>query len=145
MKVQILFPHKVKNGAIRELVEQYVAYARRYAAVETAVTALSGGDGRLTASIGERLRNSVGVVLSERGESVTSLWFAQRIRECRMQSQDLTFVIGGASGYPDELNELCRHRIALTPLTLPHEMALLILTEQIWRAVSMEAGHPYHK
>jgi len=145
VRIQILFPHKVKNGAVRDLVEQYVGYARRYASVETVVAPLSGADGRLTASLGERLRNSTGVVLSERGESVTSPWFAQRIRECRMQSQDLTFVIGGAFGYPDELNELCRYRIALTPLTLPHEMALMVLAEQIWRAVSMEAGHPYHK
>lgn len=128
-----------------DLVEQYLQYARRYAAVEFELFPGLAAEKPSVAALGQRLKGSVPVLLSEHGTSVDTSWFVQKIRHVRTVGQDLVFLIGGADGYPRELEPLCSEKIALTPLTLPHELALVILAEQIWRGVSVEAGHPYHK
>ena len=73
--------------------------------------------------------------------SQLSAWLAQRLRE----AQPLALLIGG----PDGLAESCRARAkqswSLSPLTLPHGLVRVVLAEQIYRAMSMLAGHPYHR
>jgi 23S rRNA (pseudouridine1915-N3)-methyltransferase len=83
------------------------------------------------------------VVLSEEGECLTSVKFAQKLSQ--LGSDRLAFVIGGASGINASLKEKAAWCLSLSPMTLPHELARLILLEQIYRAQSILQGGPYHR
>jgi 23S rRNA (pseudouridine1915-N3)-methyltransferase len=89
---------------------------------------------------GERL-----VLLDERGKRLTSTALCQRVNDWQLDGQDLAFVIGG----PDGVNERCREQAdfvwSLSDLTLPHGLARVLLTEQLYRAWSLQSGHPYHR
>jgi len=74
-----------------------------------------------------------------------SAGFASWLGGHMMAGRRLAFLIGGAYGLAPSLRNGCRERVSLSPLTLPHDMALLVLLEQLYRAFTILAGHPYHK
>ncbi len=80
-------------------------------------------------------------LLSDRGERYGSLGFSRFIEERRQAGMDVAFVIGGAFGL--ELDAV-EHRLSLGPLTLPHQLARVVLLEQLYRAHKILAGEPYH-
>jgi 23S rRNA (pseudouridine1915-N3)-methyltransferase len=80
-------------------------------------------------------------LLSDRGERYDSAGFSRFIEERRQSGLDLAFVIGGAYGL--EL-DVASHRLSLGPLTLPHQLARVVLLEQLYRAHKILAGEPYH-
>jgi len=145
LKVHLHFPHKIKNSAIQQLVEQYCRFARRYVKVEWTTRPIRTPQGNARPELLEALKTGRGVLLSEHGKAVDTHWFRDAVDRALTTSQPLHFVVGDAYGYPPEIEQSCPDKIALTPLTLPHEMALMILTEQVWRAISMLRNHPYHK
>lgn len=132
-------------------------YAKRLPptlALEAPRIALARGHGRdpvrAVAAEGERLLAAVApkdtvVALDERGERWTTAEFARRFRAWQAAGRDIAFLIGG----PDGLAPACLARAdahwALTPLTLPHALVRVLVVEQIYRAVSLNAGHPYHR
>ena len=79
------------------------------------------------------------------GESMDSPGFAAWLRQHRDAACDLAFVIGGAYGLPDEARRASSTRLSLAPWTLPHELARLVLAEQLYRAGTIARGEPYHK
>lgn len=83
------------------------------------------------------------VVLSEDGECITSVKFAQKLSQ--LGSERLAFVIGGAAGLDASLKEKAAWCLSLSPMTFPHELARLILLEQLYRAQSILQGGPYHR
>ena len=83
------------------------------------------------------------VVLSEEGECITSVKFAQKLSQ--LGSERLAFVIGGAAGLDASLKEKAAWCLSLSPMTFPHELARLILLEQLYRAQSILQGGPYHR
>jgi 23S rRNA (pseudouridine1915-N3)-methyltransferase len=85
------------------------------------------------------------VALDERGTQRTTLELARFLAERLGSGQDLAFVIGGPDGLADEVLERAHHRWSLSRLTLPHAMARVVLIEQLYRAASVLAGHPYHR
>ncbi len=86
------------------------------------------------------------VVLDERGTAVTSRALAKRISEWELRGvKGVAFLIGGADGHTDELRQRADWLWSLTSLTLQHELALVVLTEQLYRARSILAGLPYHR
>jgi 23S rRNA (pseudouridine1915-N3)-methyltransferase len=86
------------------------------------------------------------ILLDERGEALTSHAFAKRISDAQQRAvQNLTFVIGGASGFDPSVKERADQLISLSSMTLPHKMARLVLLEQLYRASSIIRGEPYHK
>jgi 23S rRNA (pseudouridine1915-N3)-methyltransferase len=99
---------------------------------------------------GERLASKVPagavvVACDERGRSMTSSEFASWLQSEREQARDVAFVIGGAYGLSSELRDRSVKRLALAPWTLPHELARLVLAEQLYRAGTIVRGEPYHK
>jgi 23S rRNA (pseudouridine1915-N3)-methyltransferase len=80
-------------------------------------------------------------LLAAEGQELDSIGFARFIEERRMSRRDLCFVIGGAFGV--EL-ERADHRLSLGPMTLPHQLARVVLLEQLFRAHKIIAGEPYH-
>jgi 23S rRNA (pseudouridine1915-N3)-methyltransferase len=122
-----------------ELIE--VPLAARHAGVPPQRAVAREGE-HMLAALG---REDYVVALEVAAQSMTTLqlsaWLSERLRE----AQPLALLIGG----PDGLSDTCRARAAqqwsLSPLTLPHGLVRVILAEQLYRAMSMLAGHPYHR
>ena len=81
------------------------------------------------------------VVLDERGENITSVELAKKIQSC---DRKIVMVIGGAFGFTDEVRKRADYLLALSKFTVTHEMARLILIEQLYRACTISAGKKYH-
>jgi 23S rRNA (pseudouridine1915-N3)-methyltransferase len=98
---------------------------------------------------GERLLAKVSgtriVACSSDGKSLTSERFAAWLQDERENQRDTSFVIGGAFGLSDELMNAATMKVSLAPWTLTHELARLVLAEQIYRAGTIVRGEPYHK
>ena len=89
---------------------------------------------------------AVTVLLDERGESVSSASFAGHLQGWRSQDRPAAvFIIGGADGLAPSLRERASLAIAFGAATWPHQLARIMLLEQLYRAVTMLSGHPYHR
>ena len=88
-------------------------------------------------------KNEFLVTLNENGQSFTSKQLATKL--LNSHNQNITFVIGGASGLTSSINNLASLQLSLSPLTFPHEIARLLLIEQLYRAKTITQGGPYHK
>lgn len=85
------------------------------------------------------------IALDERGKSIDSAAFAAQLGRYRDAATDIIFVIGGADGLSPELRGKARLVIAFGAATWPHQMVRVMLLEQIYRAATILAGHPYHR
>jgi len=85
------------------------------------------------------------VVLDERGELPTTADLARRLGRWQQEARDVAFIIGGADGTARGLQRDADWLFALSRLTLPHGLARVLLAEQLYRAASLLAGHPYHR
>ena len=83
------------------------------------------------------------IVLMEQGETLASVPFARRLEQFGYER--LVFVIGGADGLTPELKAQAHWRLSLSPMTFPHELARLMLVEQLFRAQAIVQGSPYHR
>jgi 23S rRNA (pseudouridine1915-N3)-methyltransferase len=98
------------------------------------------GERLLAAAAGSRV-----VACDESGDAMTSAQFADWLQRAREQARDVTFVIGGAYGLSPAVRERADHLLMLAPWTLPHELARLVLAEQLYRAGTILRREPYHK
>ena len=85
------------------------------------------------------------VALDERGTSLRTTALAERLREWQLGGGDVALVIGGPDGLDPEFRQAAHERIRLSDLTLPHAMVRVLLIEQLYRAWSVNANHPYHR
>jgi 23S rRNA (pseudouridine1915-N3)-methyltransferase len=85
------------------------------------------------------------VLLDDGGRMHSSTQLAQRLEHWRGQGSDLAFLIGGPEGHAEEVTATAHESWSLGPLTLPHMMVRLLVAEQLYRAASILAGHPYHR
>lgn len=83
------------------------------------------------------------ILLDEGGQTLSSREFENFIQK-KLQSGILNFYVGGANGFHHEVDKLNLLKISISSFTLPHEIARLILVEQIYRAYTLSVGHPYH-
>ena len=90
-------------------------------------------------------RGSRIVVLDERGTNLTTLALAARLKDWQLGGDDVALVIGGPDGIEPAFRKAAHERIRLSDLTLPHAFARVLLIEQLYRAWSVNAGHPYHR
>jgi 23S rRNA (pseudouridine1915-N3)-methyltransferase len=127
------------------MVEDYLQLASRTLRVNLEIAAYQDRAGKVPAKLLERVQGADSIFMSERGKEVTSKWFKAAFEGAGMSGCPLLFVIGDANGLPPALEAACSRKICLSKLTMPHELALVVLAEQCWRAASMIAGHPYHK
>ena len=88
-------------------------------------------------------KNDILVTLNENGQSLTSKQLATKL--LNSHNQNITFVIGGSSGLLPSLNNSASWQLSLSPLTFPHEIARLLLIEQLYRAKTITQASPYHK
>jgi 23S rRNA (pseudouridine1915-N3)-methyltransferase len=85
------------------------------------------------------------IVLHERGTALTSRVLAAKVDEWRLSSRPVAVIIGGADGHDQSLLEAADFLWSLGPLTLQHELALVVALEQLYRAQTILSGHPYHR
>jgi len=85
------------------------------------------------------------VALDERGAPWSTRMLADRLRTWQDAGDDVSFVIGSADGLDPSIKEEAAALFALSALTLPHGLVRIVLAEQLYRAVSLNAGHPYHR
>jgi 23S rRNA (pseudouridine1915-N3)-methyltransferase len=85
------------------------------------------------------------IALDERGDSWTTARFASRLSAFRDRAESIAFIIGSADGLAPETRRNADVIVALSALTLAHGVARVLLAEQLYRAVSMLGGHPYHR
>lgn len=85
------------------------------------------------------------VALDERGKAPTTAELAQHLRQWQLEAQDVVLVIGGPDGLDAEFKARAHALMRLSSLTLPHAMARVLLMEQLYRAWSINANHPYHR
>lgn len=98
----------------------------------------------------DRLRRSLSpgtfvVALDAAGEALDSPGFASRLETLLSRNRRVAFVVGDAAGLPAGVDGLVHERLSLSPMTLPHRLARLLLLEQIYRAFTILRGEPYHR
>ena len=139
-RIRIIAVGKVRKGWVQEGVALYRKRLPGLVITELKDATMAKEAEAITAALqaDERL-----VVLTEEGRSLDSLSFAEQLRDSG--SDRLAFVIGGADGLDPGLKARASWRLSLSPMTFPHELARLLLLEQLYRATSILQGGPYHK
>ena len=85
------------------------------------------------------------VALDERGAQLTTMALAQKLKDWQLENDAVALAIGGPDGLDPAFRQAAHERIRLSDLTLPHAMVRVLLAEQLYRAWSINAGHPYHR
>jgi 23S rRNA (pseudouridine1915-N3)-methyltransferase len=85
------------------------------------------------------------VALDEHGSALTTMALAGRLKDWQLQGGDVALVIGGPDGLDPAFKRAAHERVRLSDLTLPHAMVRVLLVEQLYRAWSINANHPYHR
>jgi 23S rRNA (pseudouridine1915-N3)-methyltransferase len=128
------FPHEIKV--------ELKAVKTEPRGSKTLETLYSAERARIEAAIPKGTRI---VVLDERGSNLTTLALAGRLKEWQLGGGDVALVIGGPDGLDPAFKQAAHERIRLSDLTLPHAFARVLLIEQLYRAWSVNANHPYHR
>ncbi|HET7791728.1 MAG TPA: 23S rRNA (pseudouridine(1915)-N(3))-methyltransferase RlmH [Gemmatimonadales bacterium] len=139
MRYRVVAVGRVKDAALRTACDGYLERLRHYIRLE-----------EREVKDGARLLEGVGgdsrlVALSERGEQWSSEELAAATERWEMDGRDVSFAIGGADGLPAEVLRRAERSWSLSRLTLPHELARVLLYEQIYRAYTIRRGEPYHR
>lgn len=155
MILNVLAVGKAGRGPEADLVARYVdratAAGRQVGLTPLTVRELGDGTGpRRRDDEGARIlaAHSTGplVLLDERGRSLTSLSLAQRLERWQADGESaVSFAIGGADGHADTVRQAAGEIWSLSALTLPHLLARVVLVEQLYRAITILSGHPYHR
>lgn len=153
MKITVIAVGKIRDRRLRELSEEYQGRLKHHLRIaQQEVAKATGGDAaQVMAQEAARLeakasQGALTVAMSEEGTMLTSPQVAQRLEEWMIQGrQEVVFYIGGAFGLDQDLKRRCHQRWSLSKMTFPHDMARVFLWEQLYRAMTIIRGEPYHK
>ena len=143
MKIHLVMLGKTRRPEIRALLDDYLARVRRFGDVQ--LTELREDS---VASLRKLALDSAATVilLDDAGKPQTSAQFAQWLGETRDRgAREIAFLCGGAEGFPEALRRRATQKFSLSTLTFSHELARVMLAEQIYRAFAALACHPYPK
>jgi len=139
--------------AMREAADDYLRRLRRYTGIREVEVREASREPTIPAQreaeaarLAERMpAGSRLVALAREGQGWTSAELARRVDEWRLAARPVTFVLGGSNGLAPALLQQAQLRWSLGPLTLPHELARVVVVEQLYRAFTILRGEPYHK
>ena len=155
MKIVVVAVGRTSTKYISQAVEDFSKRIAHYVPFEFAIVPdLKVAKGLTEAAIKQRegqailqllLPGDEVVLLDERGEELTSRGFAQMIDRCMVKGlKRLVFVIGGPYGFSQEVYDRANKMLSLSRMTFTHEMVRLFFTEQVYRAMTILRGEPYH-
>ena len=139
-RCRIIAVGKVRKGWVQEGVELYLKRLPGLSVVELKDSSREKEAEAIRAALRS---DELPVMLMEQGDTLASVPFAKRLEQ--FGNERLAFVIGGADGLSDELKAAARWQLSLSPMTFPHELARLLLLEQLYRAQAILQGSPYHR
>ncbi len=139
MKIHLYYVGRVRDLRIASAAAEYLQRASRWCRAE-----LHQLDPR-RADLWSRHAAARKILLDAGGRALDSGEFTELVRQAELRGQDLVFVVGGAEGLPEGWRERADLLLSLSPLTMAHELARLVLAEQIYRALATLRGHPYPK
>ncbi|PYP57645.1 MAG: 23S rRNA (pseudouridine(1915)-N(3))-methyltransferase RlmH [Gemmatimonadetes bacterium] len=139
MRYRLVAVGRMKNPALRAACDEYIDRLRHYTTVEEREVK---EEARVLGAVPEGTRL---VALTRRGEEWTSGQLAEWTGRWEMEGRDITFAIGGADTLPDEVLRKAERLWSLSRLTLPHEVARVVVYEQLYRAHTIRRGEPYHR
>jgi len=154
MQIVVVVVGKSRDAALAAAIREYETRAARYWPLEVREVREESGRSlppdHVLEREAERLVGKVPagahvVSCDQSGLTMTSEAFAQWVQRRREEARDLVFVIGGAFGLGDAVRSISSTRLSLAPWTLPHELARLVLAEQLYRAGTITRREPYHK
>lgn len=143
MKIRLIFLGKTRRAECRAMLEDYLVRIRRYADLEIVELREDSAALRRFALDSADLN----VLLDAGGPQRNTAEFAKWLRTQRERgdSRTLNFLCGGAEGFPDSIARQANVKLSLSSMTMPHELARVVLAEQTYRAFTIIAGHPYSK
>jgi 23S rRNA (pseudouridine1915-N3)-methyltransferase len=146
MHVRLIVAGKPALAYAKAGVEEYLKRLSRFGSHEL-VTVKAGSREEVSARLLERSQGCYRIALDERGEALGTRALAAKLDslEARGDIKTAAFLIGAADGHSDELRRQSDLLLALSALTLQHELALLVLLEQLYRVASIKGGSPYHR
>ena len=140
MKIKVAWIGKTKEPAIQTLTNEYLKRISRYADIagiaqkdEAAILSLARG----------KERHQL-VLLDSRGKQLSSEELAEFLEREQRNAIPLLFAIGGSDGFSEEARRHAAFTLSLGKMTLPHELARVVLVEQLYRAFTILKHHPYH-
>jgi len=143
MLIRLLMLGKTRRPEIRALLDDYAGRIRRFAELELQELRQ---DSPAALRRVEFTAGATVVLLDAGGKEFSSEQFARWLGGCRDRgAREMAFLCGAASGFPEALVRHANMKISLSPLTFSHELARVMLAEQIYRAFALLAGHPYPK
>ena len=159
MRYCIISVGKIKEAFYLNGIKEYLKRLQPYSSIElvdgleekTNPRAGLSEINRVLSREGERVLKLVGdddilVVLDIQGNSISSEAFAQLLEQWNISGKSrVNLVIGGSHGLSEEVKRRANYRLSFSPMTFPHQMAVLILSEQLYRGFKILKGEPYHK
>ena len=144
MRITVIAVGKIKEAGLREVIDEYFSRMRRHVTCEE----IELRDGK---NVAEALRaaipsGAIVVALEVDGQMLDSPTFSQRIVQWGTSGKgSIAFLIGGADGLPRAISNAADVKLSMSKMTLPHRVARLVLAEQLYRAISIWRGEPYHR
>jgi 23S rRNA (pseudouridine1915-N3)-methyltransferase len=146
VKIKVAWVGKTKEPAIQLLTDEYLKRIAHYAEIagvvlkdEAAILSLASGDRQTSKK--ERCKL---VLLDSRGKQLSSEELAEFLEREQLNATPLLFAIGGSDGFSEEARRQAGLTLSLGKMTLPHELARVVLVEQLYRAFTILKRHPYH-
>lgn len=147
MKIRIAWIGKSREPAIQALTDEYLKRISRYAQVEgialrdeSALLQTCGRTGKASST-----KKSTLILMDSRGKQFSSEEFARFLGEYEERNPlPLVFAIGPADGFSEAARSAAQHTLSLGEMTMAHELARVVLLEQVYRAFTILKGHPYH-
>ena len=154
MVLHLVAVGRVRDAAFSAACDEYIARIRRTQRLELKEVREAGRRARdastvlrieadaLLAAIPEGSRS---FALTRGGHSYTSEQFARQLSAWQHDARDVALIVGGAHGLDQRVLDRAEGTLSLSQLTMPHELARVVLTEQLYRALTILRGEPYHK
>lgn len=137
MKIHLYYIGKARDAAANALAEEYVKRSNRYAKCEMREIQPGRFD------LWSKHPSATKILLDPEGKSLASLQFASVVSKAEDEARDVVFLVGGADGLPLPWKDRADWLLSLSAMTFPHELARVMLAEQIYRAFTILRGHPY--
>lgn len=146
MRFQIIVAGRASLAFAKSGVEEYLKRLARHGSYELKI--IKAGDRE---SVSRRLleasEGSYRIAMDERGKTPTTRRFSEQIEQLEMDGEvkAVAFLIGAADGHTAELRASCQMVLSLSAMTMQHELALVVLLEQLYRLATIKSGSPYHR